>query len=95
MIILEPAQSLKIASRRSLTAYFSESIKDMKVKFLHNLYSNLHFVLSSFCSQYLEKVTLHAMPRIARDWWWSGLTPFFYTIEIFLNDILTKKKFIS
>ena len=32
----------------TLTAYFSESIKDMDVKFLHNLQLNLQCMLSKF-----------------------------------------------
>ena len=55
MTILGLAESFKTIIRpdpartwRSLTAYFSESIKDREVKFVLNLHSNLEFVLSKF-----------------------------------------------
>ena len=35
-------------TRRSLTAYFSESIEDKNVQFSHNLYSSLQFALLKF-----------------------------------------------
>ena len=55
MTILGLAESFKTLNRpdparpwRFLTAYFSESIKDMDVKFWHNLHSSLKFVISKF-----------------------------------------------
>ena len=50
--ILGLAESFKTMNRpdskRSLTVYFSESIQDSEIKFWHNFYSSLQFVLFKF-----------------------------------------------
>ena len=53
MTILGLAKSFKTMNRPGPTitllgAFFSERIKDKDVKFLHNLYSSLQFMLSTF-----------------------------------------------
>ena len=48
---------------RFLTAYFSESIKDRDVKFLHNLHSSLQFMLSKFGIN----ISINTIPMIVSE----------------------------